>query len=139
MKKILIIIGLLLGGTALALVVVPDITTLNFRTADFGFATTATEFTADDEGKEIRTSIKIPITYNYPVANGTGFVIESVSEDITMNLDSYDKCRDSGKTKTVCTQELNDDIVQTKEAFKINKERELKELQMKSYDDELTF
>ena len=139
MKKTLIIAVALLISSGTAFALIPDITTLNFRTADFGFTTSPTEFTTDEEGVEVRTSIKIPITYNYPVANETGFVIEVVNEDIVMNLDSYDKCRDSGKTKTVCTQELNDDIEQTKEAFKTNKEKELKDLQMKSYSNELNF
>ena len=146
MKTILIIIGLLiLSGSAYAALrvgdVATDLATLDFKASELSIVTTATKWatTTDETGAEIRTGLRIPVTYNYPIATSTGFVVEEVKEDIGMNVDSYSLCRSLGKTKTVCVGELNDDIEQNIETFKINKERELDELKRKDFKDELSF
>jgi len=118
-----------------------DIVNLDFSPVDFAFTTANVEFatTTDDLGNAIRTGIKIPIKYDFPVATSTGYIVETIEEEIGMNLDGYNMCRFSGKTKTVCLGEFNDDIEQTVDAFKQNKARELNELKRKSFQDELDF
>lgn len=118
-----------------------DIVNIDFPTSDFAFATSSTEAvtSTDENDNEIRTGIKIPIKYNFPVAKTSGYLIEEIDEDIGMTLDAYNMCRSKGKTQVTCTGELNDDIEQTVEAFKINKARELDELKRKFYQDELNF
>ena len=149
MKKTAITIGTLLvltiGGAFVSLqqgdVIDPQaIVDLDFAPTDFRFTTTNASFatSTDDVGNEIRTGIRIPIKYDFPVATTSGYVIEEIEEDIGMTLDGYNMCRFNGKTKTVCTQELNDDIEQTVEAFKENKARELDELKRQTFQDELT-
>ena len=148
MKKSAIIVGTLLiftGGVYIGLQqgdTIPSqaIVDLDFSPVDFAFtisnvewATTTNEIT----GEEIKTGIKIPITYDFPIATTSGFIIEEVNEDIGMTLDGYNMCRFNGKTKTVCLKELDDDIVQTVNAFKENKGRELDELKRKTYQDEI--
>ena len=109
---------------------------LNFSATDLNFVTSATKFatTTDEQDREIKIGIRIPITYDYPVDSK----IESVSEDIEMNFGAYNKCRGT-KTRTVCQGELDDDITQNIATFKINKERDLKELQSESFINELSF
>ena len=145
MKKTIIIGTLLIlfGGAFIAssqeVIPKPDI--INFSPVDFVFTTSDIKFatTTDEVGNEIKTGIRIPITYDFPVATTTGFIVEQIKEDIGMTFDGYNMCRSNGKTQVVCTQELNDDIEQTVEAFKTNKSRELDELQRKSFQDELVF
>ncbi len=146
MKKAIIIGTLLIlsGGTYVALqpneVITPQaIIDLDFSPVNFAFTTSNVKWatTTDEQENEIKTGIRIPIKYDFPVATTSGFVIEEVEEDIGMNLDGYNQCRFNGKTKTVCMQELNDDIQQTVDAFKENKERELDELKRQSYQDEI--
>ena len=147
MKKTAIIVGTLLiltGGTYVALqqgaVVSPQaIVDLDFSPVDFAFTIADVEWatTTDEFENEIKTGIRIPITYDFPIATTSGFVIEEINEDIGMTLDGYNMCRFNGKTKTVCLQELDDDIVQTVNAFKENKSRELDELKRKTYQDEI--
>ena len=147
MKKSAVIIGTLLiltGGTYVALqqgaVVSPQaIVDLDFSPVDFAFTIADVEWatTTDEFENEIKTGIRIPITYDFPIATTSGFIIEEVNEDIGMTLDGYNMCRFNGKTKTVCLQELDDDIVQTVNAFKENKSRELDELKRKTYQDEI--
>ena len=147
MKKSAVIIGTLLiltGGTYVALqqgaVVSPQaIVDLDFSPVDFAFTISNVEWatTTDEFENEIKTGIRIPITYDFPIATTSGFVIEEINEDIGMTLDGYNMCRFNGKTKTVCLQELDDDIVQTVNAFKENKGRELDELKRKTYQDEI--
>ncbi len=147
MKKTAIIVGalFLLSGIVYAVtlpsVVPKDINDLAFEKTNLVFVTENTKWatTTDEQENEIRTGIRIPVTYDFPIATSTGFVVEQVSEDIGMTFDAYNMCRSNGKTKTVCTQELNDDIVQTVDAFKENKARELDELKRKHFQDELTF
>ena len=147
MKKTAVIIGTLLiftGGIYVALqqgaVVSPQaIVDLDFSPVDFAFTIADVEWatTTDEFENEIKTGIRVPITYDFPIATTSGFIIEEVNEDIGMTLDGYNQCRFNGKTKTVCLQELDDDIVQTVNAFKENKGRELDELKRKTYQDEI--
>jgi len=109
---------------------------LNFLSKDLNIATSNTEIAIDEEGT--KTGIKIPVTYDYPIESGTGYIVEQVTEDIGMNFDAYNKCRQK-KTKTVCLGELDDDIQQNIDTFKINKERELEELQRETFENELNF
>lgn len=102
---------------------------VTFAVSDIKWATTTEN--GEKDGKEIRTGIRIPVTYD---VNS-----ESTIEEIEMNLDSYNQCRNFGKTKEMCVRELNDDIEKTVEAFKINKARELNELRKIDYKDELNF
>ena len=147
MKKTAIIVGalFLLSGIVYAVtlpsVVPKDINDLAFEKTNLVFVTENTKWatTTDEQENEIRTGIRIPVTYDFPIATSSGFVVEQVNEDIGMTLDAYNMCRFNGKTKTVCMQELNDDIVQTVDAFKENKARELDELKRKHFQDELTF
>ena len=92
--------------------VVIDNTT--FTVSDLRFATST-----DENEKEIKTGLVIPIR----VATSTGFI----DEEYTMNFDGYNQCRRNGKTKAVCGGELNDDIQQNIETFRINKLKELEE------------
>ncbi len=140
MKTIIIIAILLTSGVVYAVTLEPKpISELVFDKADIGFVTENTKWaTTTEEEVEIRTGIRIPVTYDFPVASSSGFVIEQVEENIGMNLDSYDRCR-SSKTQEVCKQELDDDIAQTVDAFRQNKEKELEELKRKSFQDELSF
>lgn len=145
--KTAIIIGTLLiltGGTFVAVNqgdVIPEqaIVNLDFSPVDFAFTTSNVEIatTTDEQSNEIRTGIRIPIKYDFPIATTTGFVIEEIEEDIGMTFDGYNSCRFAGKTKTVCLGELDDDIEQTVDAFKENKARELDELKRKSFQDEI--
>ena len=147
--KTAIIIGTLLilsGGTYVALLpdeaITPEeITALDFSPTNFAFTTADVELATltDEDGNEIRTGIKIPIKYDFPIATTTGFIVETIEEDIGMTFDGYNSCRFAGKTKAVCLGELNDDIEQTVDAFKQNKAQELKELQRQSFQDELSF
>ena len=149
MKKTAIIIGTLLilsGGAYVALSVneavsPQEIVNVQFSPEDFAFTTADVKLatSTDENGNEIRTVIKIPSKYDFPVATTTGFVIETIEEDIGMTFDGYNMCRFAGKTKTICLDELNDDIEQTVDAFKENKAGELEELQRKSFQDELSF
>lgn len=147
MKKAAIVIATLLiftGGTFVALkqgdTIPPQaIVDLDFSPIDFAFTTSNAEYatTDDEQGNEIRTGIKIPIKFDFPVATTSGYIIQEIEENVEMNFDGYNMCRSNGKTKTVCLAELDDDIVQTVEAFKENKARELKELQRQSFQDEI--
>ena len=147
MKKTAVIIGTLLiltDGTYVTLqqgaVVSPQaIVDLDFSPVDFAFTIADVEWatSTDEFENEIKTGIRIPVTYDFPIATSSGFVIEEVNEDIGMTLDGYNMCRFNGKTKTVCLQELDDDIEQTVNAFKENKARELDELKRKTYQDEI--
>ena len=146
MKKAIIIGTLLIlsGGTYVALqpdeVITPQaIIDLDFSPVNFAFTTSNVKWatSTDEFENEIKTGIRIPIKYDFPVATTSGFVIEEIEEDIGMTLDGYSQCRFNGKTKTVCMQELNDDIEQTVDAFKENKERELDELKRQSFQDEI--
>jgi len=147
MKKRVIITGTLLilsgiaYGVTLSTQVPREINDLVFEKANLVFVTENAKWatTTDDQENEIRTGIRVSVKYDFPITTTTGFVVEEVEEDIGMTLDGYNMCRFSGKTKTVCLQELNDDIEQTVEAFKINKGRELDELKRQSFQDELDF
>lgn len=149
MKKSAVIIGTLLilsGGTYIALlpdeVITPqEIVDLDFSPVDLAFTVADVELatSTDDAGNEVSTGIKIPVKYNFPVATTTGFVIKQIEEEIGMTFDGYNSCRFSGKTKLTCLVELNDDIEQTVDAFKQNKVKELDELKMQSFQDELSF
>ena len=92
--------------------------------------------TTDEDGNKVRTGIKIPISYEFPVATSTGFIIEEREEFIEMNLGAYNKCRQS-KTKPQCVQELKSDINQTVDAYEQNIKRDLEELKVSQYMDEL--
>ncbi|HEC64766.1 MAG TPA: hypothetical protein ENI23_05710 [bacterium] len=146
MKKAIIIgtILILSGGTYVALqldeVITPqEIINLDFSPVDFSFTTSNAKWatTTDVFENEIRTGINIPITYDFPIATTSGYIVKEIEEDIGMTLDGYNMCRFNGKTKIVCVQELNDDIEQTVNAFKENKARELNELKRQSYQDEI--
>ena len=146
MKKAIIIgtILILSGGTYVALqpneVIAPQaIVNLDFSPVDFAFTLSDAKWatTTDVFENEIRTGIRIPIIYDFPVATTSGYIVEQIEEDIGMTLDGYNMCRFNGKTKIVCVQELNDDIEQTVNAFKENKEQELDELKRQSYQDEI--
>ncbi len=147
MKKTAIIIGtlaILTSGAFIALqpneVISPQaIVNLDFSPTDVAFSLSNTKFatTTDEQGNEIRTGIRVSVKYDFPVATTTGYIIEEITEDVGMTFDGYNMCRFSGKTKTVCVQELNDDIEQTVDAFKENKKRELDELKRKSFQDEI--
>ena len=147
--KTAIIIGTLLilsGGTYIALPVneavsPQEIASVDFSPVDFAFSTADVELatSTDEFDNEIQTGIKIPIKYDFPIATTTGFIVETIEEDIGMTFDGYNMCRFAGKPKPVCLGELNDDIEQTVNAFKQNKAQELKELQRQSFQDELSF
>ena len=142
-----IIIGTLLilsGGTYVALqpneaITPQEIVDLDFSPVNFAITISDVKWatTTDEFDNEIKTGINIPIKYDFPIATTSGFIVEEISEDIGMTLDGYNNCRFNGKTKTVCLQELDDDIQQTVDAFKENKARELDELKRKSYLDEI--
>ena len=142
-----IIIGTLLilsGGTYVALqpneaITPQEIVDLDFSPVNFAITISDVKWatTTDEFDNEIKTGINIPIKYDFPIATTSGFIVEEISEDIGMTLDGYNNCRFNGKTKTVCLQELDDDIQQTVDAFKENKARELDELKRQSYLDEI--
>ena len=100
--------------------VVEDVT---FTISNVRFATST-----DENENEITTGLAIPIN----IATSTG----SIDETIEMNFGAYNQCR-VAKSKTVCLNELNDDIQQNIDAFKENKLRELEELERPSYQDEI--
>ena len=147
MKKTAIIIGIVIIGVSVYLfttqdfskdiktqlthlgitfdVAVETIGDVTFTTSDIRFATTT-----DENDIEIKTGLSIPIN----IATSTG----SIDETIGMTFDGYNQCRFNGKTKTVCLQELDDDIQQNIDAFKQNKIKEFEELKRKVFQDEIT-
>lgn len=146
-KTISIIIGGILflsGGVYIALqpgdLVAPQaIENVEFEELNVQVIQSNIEFatTTDENEDVIKTGLKIPITYNFPVATSTGYIIEEINESIEMNFGAYNQCRGSGKSKTVCIAELNDDIQQNIDTFKENKARELEELKSSQYFNEL--
>jgi len=98
--------------------------TITAQILDVTFTTSDVKFSDED-----KTSLTIPIR----VSTSTGFV----DEEITMNFDGYNQCRNKGKSKTVCERELKDDIQQNIETFNENKRREIKEQEMQDFKDEI--
>ena len=97
-----------------------------------GFSTTTDEF-----GNVIRIGVLIPISYETLVPTATGYIVEEVDEEIVMNLDSYNKCRDEGNLKNRCIQELKDDIKQTVDAYEQNLRRDIEELTRSDFRNEI--
>ncbi len=148
MKKTIIVGALLLltGGTFVALnqgdtIPAENIVNIDFSPVEFAFSRNNLSFatSTDENDKEIKTGIKVPVSYDFPVATTTGFVVEHREEFVEMNFGAYNQCRGSGKLKVVCLGELNDDIEQNIETFKLNKAQELKELQESQYFNEINF
>ena len=146
MKKITIIIGVIILGISVyffttsqdtqqaqtqvsslgAVVAVAEVEVVE----DVTFTVSNVQFaTLTDENEN---GIKIGLTIPIRIATSTGFT----DETIEMNFGAYNQCR-VVKTKTVCLNELNDDIQQNIDAFKENKLRELEELERTSYQDEI--
>lgn len=149
MKKTAIIIGtlvILTGGVFVALqpnqVIPPQrIIDLDFSPVDFAFSLSDTRVatSTDEQGNEVRIAIIIPVKYDFPIATASGYIIEQIEEDVGMTLDGYNSCRFSGKIKTVCLAELDDQILQVVNIFKRGKVKELEELQRRVFAEELTF
>ena len=158
MKKTIIIVGVLtvlIGGTIFVLntgnvgtpaaldpegLIVPvDLKEIGFDKADIQFLTENVEFatSTDEFDNEIRTGVKVPIKYNFPVASSTGFVVEEIKGVMEMTLDGYNMCRFKGGTKNLCLSELRDDIESNILTFQKNVERELEELKQKGFQDEI--
>lgn len=94
--------------------------------------------TSTNEFEEIiKTGLKVPIKYNFPIATTTGYIIEEIDGVMEMNFDGYNGCRGKGKTKIVCLAELDDDIESNVQAFQENIKMELKELKQQQFQDEI--
>lgn len=148
-KAIPIIIGslvALIGGIWVVLqsdqVIEPaQIQLVEFDSADITFVRENAEFvtTTDEFGNTIRTGLRIPMRYNFPIATTTGYIVQEIEKNIEMNFDGYNMCRGKGGTKLQCLKELRDDIESNVEAFQINLKRDLEELKRQAYQEEIIF
>jgi len=146
-KAIPIIIGtllILIGGTYVALnqgEIIPDIELVEFDSADIQFIKENVEFvtSTDELDRVIKTGLRVPIKYNFPVATTTGYVVEEIDGAMEMTFDGYNMCRYKGGTKNKCLKELRDDITSNIETFQENVKRELEELKQQQFKSELDF
>lgn len=154
-KTIPIILGVLgilgtgvFAGVHIGDVISPEqIKEINFNSSDIQFLEENVEFineiTFNEETNEEipgeRNGLKIPIQYNFPILDEqTGdYIIEEIDGAMEMNFDGYNHCRGKGKTKDICLSELTDDIQTNIEAFQLNVEQELRELQEKQFQNEI--
>ena len=150
-SKIAIIVGtlvILVGGTYVALnqgdIVTPqDISQIEFSSEDISVKRENVEITTstNEFGDTIKTGIRIPIKYDFPVATstptGTAYVIQEIEEYVGMTLDGFKMCRAKGGTKNQCLKELRDDIEATLEARQENIARELEELKRLRFSEEI--
>ena len=146
-NKVPITIGvliILIGGVFVSLnmgdVITPvQLKDIDFDPSDIQFLSENVEFaTSTDEFENvIRTGIRVPIKYNFPVATSTGYVIQEIDESIEMNLDGYNMCRYKGGTKNLCLAELREDIESNILTFQENIKRELDELKAKQFQEEI--
>ena len=137
-------IALLIGGVFVTLntgdVITPvQLEEIDFDPADIQFLKENVQFatSTDEFDKVIRTGIRVPIKFNFPVASSTGYVIEEIDGEMAMTLDGYNLCRSLGGTKNVCLSEFRDDIESNLLTFQINLERQLEELKRSQFRDEI--
>lgn len=146
MKTKLIIGGLFLlsGGVFVGLQAGDVISTVEVQNVVFedvdptikrnnvGFSTSTDEF-----GNTVRTGVLVPISYETLVPAENGYVVEEVDEEIVIQLDAYNKCRNEGNPKAQCIQELKDDIKQTVDAHEQNIRRDIEELTRSNFKNEI--
>ncbi len=146
MQAISIIIGIIVifvGGVFVTLnkddiITSQQINKVEFEESSVVFTKQNVELvtSTDEFGNTIKVGIRVPITYNFPVATTTGFVVEEVNDYVEMNLGSYEQCRRT-KTKQKCVKEFKQDIKSNIETYQINKKRELEELKSQDFRDEI--
>lgn len=109
-----------------------DVSDITFLEENAVFVTST-----NDIGETIKTGLRVPIKYNFPVATSTGYLIEQIDGEMAMTLDGYDMCRQKGQTSETCLAELRSDIEQNIQAFQNNIRRDLEDLKRKDFRKEL--
>lgn len=141
----ILVLGAIVGGTFYALqpndIIQPtQLNTLEFEVENISVKRENIEIvtSTDELGNTIKTGIRVPIKYNFPVATSSGYIIEEIEEYVEMNFDGFTMCRQKGKTKNQCLKELKDDIEATLEAKQENIIKRLEELKRLKFRNEIT-